>query len=214
LLGKVTLVRADGRTDVYPVVSGKQIAYQEQALIRLTGATFVAEEGSVLEVADQGDSLGIGIEKGVIHFRIQPQKAVISFITKDGSFDTPRIVTASSGVIEGTIRVDDKGTTLEMADGSVSVLTADGVKAVNAGEGIVLAQSSVEGESAEEMDIPTTDTQTEETSTTGNTKKADYTAAAVMGTAAAGAVAGVVIGVTTGNGGGGGGGDSVGSPIE
>jgi hypothetical protein len=64
------------------------------------------------------------------------------------------------------------------------------------------------------MDIPTTDTQTEETSTTGNTKKADYTAAAVMGTAAAGAVAGVVIGVTTGNGGGGGGGDSVGSPIE
>jgi hypothetical protein len=213
LLGKVTLVRADGRTDVYPVVSGKQIAYQEQALIRLTGATFVAEEGSVLEVADQGDSLGIGIEKGVIHFRIQPQKAVISFITKDGSFDTPRIVTASSGVIEGTIRVDDKGTTLEMADGSVSVLTADGVKTVNAGEGIVLAQSSVEGESAEEMDIPTTDTQTEETSTTGNTKKADYTAAAVMGTAAAGAVAGVVIGVTTGNGGGGGG-DSVGSPIE
>jgi hypothetical protein len=214
LLGKVTLVRADGRTDVYPVVSGKQIAYQEQALIRLTGATFVAEEGSVLEVADQGDSLGIGIEKGVVHFRIQPQKAVISFITKDGSFDTPRIVTASSGVIEGTIRVDDKGTTLEMADGSVSVLTADGVKTVNAGEGIVLAQSSVEGESAEEMDIPTTDTQTEETSTTGNTKKADYTAAAVMGTAAAGAVAGVVIGVTTGNGGGGGGGDSVGSPIE
>lgn len=215
LLGKVTLIRADGGTDVYPVVSGKKIAYPEQALIRLTGATFVAEEGSVLEIADQGESLGIGIEKGVIHFRIQPHKAVISFMTKDGSFDTPRIVTASSGVIEGTINVDEKGTTLKMADGSVSVLTADGVKTVTAGEGIVLAQSSIEGEPAAEteevvVDMPAEDTEPEENGTPGNSKGSDYTAAAVMGTATAGAVAGVIIGVTTGNGGG----DSVASPIE
>lgn len=216
LLGKVTLVRADGRTDVYPVVSGKQIAYSEQALIRLTGATFVAEKGSVLEVADEGGSLGIGIDKGVIHFRIQPHKAVISFITKDGSFDTPRIVTASGGVIEGTIRVDKNGTTLEMADGSVSVLTSDGVKTINAGEGIVLAQSSIEDESVVEteevvVDMPAGDTKEEESSTSGNNNKSDYTAAAVMGTAAAGAVAGVIIGVTTGNDNGG---DTVASPIE
>ncbi len=215
LLGKVTLVRADGSRDVYPVVSGKKIAYREQALIRLTGATFVAEEGSVLEVADQGDSLGIGIEKGVIHFRIQPQKAVISFITKNGSIDTPRIVTASSGVIEGTIKVDDKGTTLEMADGSVSVLTTDGLKTVKAGEGIVLAQSDVDSESAVETEDVVVDTPADDSSTepaaTGDTGS-PYVAPAVMGVAVAGAVTGVVIGVTTGSDGGGG--DSVGSPIE
>lgn len=213
LLGKVTLLRADGRTDIYPVVSGKKIAYSEKALIRLPGATLVAEEGAVLEVADQSGGFDVGIEKGVIHFRIQPQKAVISFITRDGSFDTPRIVTASSGVIEGTIKVDDKGTTLEMADGSVSVLTTDGVRTINAGEDIVLAQSNIDSETPAETEdadanVPAEDTNPEENGPDGN-KGADYTAAAVMGTAGAGAITGVIIGVTTGNGG-----DSVASPIE
>ncbi len=217
LLGKLTLIKADGKTDVYPVVSGKKIAYPEQALIRITGATLVAEGGSALEIADQDGSFDVGIDKGVIHFRIQPHKAAVSFTTRDGSFDTPKVVTASGGVIEGTVKVDDKGTTIEIADGSVSVLTSDGVKKVSAGEGIVLAQSKVEGESAVEteetvVDNPATDTAPEESSTTGSSKKSDYTAAAVMGVAGAGAVAGVIIGVTTGDNGGGG--DSVGSPIE
>jgi hypothetical protein len=217
LLGKATLLRADGKTDVYPVVSGKKIAYTDKALIRLAGATFVAEEGSVLEVVDQGGNLDVDIEKGVIHFRIQPHKAVISFVTKDGSFDTPRVVTASASVIEGTITVNKEGTTVELADGSVSVLTTDGLKTINAGEGIVLAQSdpgaeepAVETEDVV-IDTPSEDDKPEETGATGaEGEGSPYTAAAVMGTATAGAVTGVIIGVTTGNNGG----DSVASPIE
>ncbi len=162
LLGKVTLLGADGRTDVYPVVSGKKIAYGEKALIRLAGATFVAEEGSALEVIDQGEQLGIDIEKGVVHFRIQPHRTVISFVTKDGSFDTPRVVTADTSVIEGTITVNEKGTTVELADGSVAALTTDGLRTVNAGERIQLAQSQVDGESTVETENVVVDTPAEE----------------------------------------------------
>lgn len=216
LLGRVTLLRADGGTDVHPVVSGKEIAYQDKALIRLSGATFVAEEGSALKVIDQGGNLDIDIDKGVIHFRIQPHRAVISFVTRDGTFDTPRVVTASATVIEGTITVNKEGTTVELADGNVTVLTADGLKTINAGEGIVLAQSEIDGEPAVEtedvvVDTPAEGTGTGETGTTGSEDKdSPYTAAAVMGTATAGAITGVIIGVTTDNGGG----DSFASPIE
>lgn len=211
LLGKVTLLRADGRTDVYPLVSGKQIAYSEKALIRLSGATFVAEKGSVLEVIDQGEQLSIDIEKGVVHFRIQPHKAVISFVTKDGSFDTPRIVTADTSVIEGTITVNEKGTTVELADGSVAALTTEGLKTVNAGERIQLAQSDVEGESTVETEDVVVDTPAEEPET-GETGEGgpDLTGAAVFGTATAGAFAGAIIVASTSDGGG----DTVASPIE
>jgi hypothetical protein len=212
LLGKATLLRANGKTDVYPVVSGKKIAYTDKALIRLAGATFVAEEGSVLEVVDRGGNLDVDIEKGVIHFRIQPHKALISFVTRDGSFDTPRVVTAASTVIEGTITVNDKWTRVELADGSVSVLTADGLKTIKAGEGIVLAQSEINEEPTIETEDVIVDTPAEDSTTepgTGDTGS-PYTAPVVMGVAVAGAVTGVIIGVTTGNNGG----DSVASPIE
>lgn len=217
LLGRVTLLKANGGTDVHPVVSGKEIAYPDKALIRLSGATFVAEEGSALKVIDRGGNLDIDIDKGVVHFRIQPHRAVISFVTRDGTFDTPRVVTASATVIEGTITVNKEGTTVELADGNVTVLTADGLKTINAGEGIVLAQSEIDGEPAVEtedvvIDTPAEGTETGETGATGTEDKGSpYTAAAVMGTLTAGAVTGVIIGVTTGNNGGG---DSVGSPIE
>ncbi|GEM_PF-3232842 len=215
-LGRVTLLKADGGTDVHPVVSGKEIAYPDKALIRLSGATFVAEEGSALKVIDKGGNLDIDIDKGVIHFRIQPHRAVISFVTRDGTFDTPRVVTASASVIEGTITVNKEGTTVELADGNVTVLTADGLKTINAGEGIVLAQSEIDGETAVETEDVIIDTSAEgtETGETGGTgtegEGSPYTAAAVMGTLTAGAITGVIIGVTTDNGGG----DSVGSPIE
>jgi hypothetical protein len=215
LLGKVTLLRADGRTDVYPVVSGKKIEYADEALIRLTGATFVAEEGSALEVTDQGGNFDVNIEKGVVHFRVQPHKAVISFLTKDGSFDTPRVVTAASTVIEGTVTVNDKWTKVELAGGTVSVLTADGLKTIKAGEGIVLAQADPGSEEptigTEDVvvDTPAEDATTEP-GATGDTGS-PYVAPAVMGVAVAGAATGVIIGVATGNDGGG---DSVGSPIE
>jgi hypothetical protein len=195
-------------------VSGKEIAYPDKALIRLSGATFVAEEGSVLEVTDRGGNLDIDIDKGVIHFRIQPHRAVISFVTRDGTFDTPRVVTASAAVIEGTITVNKEGTTVELSDGSVTVLTADGLRTINAGEGIALAQSEIDGEPAIKtedvvVEPPADDSNTDETGAAGN-KGSGYTAAAVMGTATAGAITGVIIGVTTGDGGG----DSVASPIE
>lgn len=217
LLGRVTLLRANGGTDVHPVVSGKEIAYPDKALIRLSGATFVAEEGSVLEVTDRGSNLDIDIDKGVVHFRIQPHRAVISFVTRDGTFDTPRVVTASATVIEGTITVNKEGTTVELSDGSVTVLTADGLRTINAGEGIVLAQSEIDGEPAiktEDVAVepPADDSNTDETGATGSEGKGSpYTAPVVMGVATAGAITGVIIGVTTGNNGGG---DSVGSPIE
>jgi len=57
LLGSVTLVGTDGGDEVYPIVSGNKIAYGQRALIRVTGGSFVVEEGSDLVVTGQKEHL-------------------------------------------------------------------------------------------------------------------------------------------------------------
>ncbi len=147
LLGSVTLVGTDGGDDVYPIVSGNKIAYGQRALIRVTGGSFVVEEGSDLVVTGQKEHLAFRIENGIIRFRIQPYKAVFSFNTRNGSFKTPEIVKASTSIVEGEITVTEKETILELSEGALQALTIDGLETVNAGDRILLVAQTVVDES-------------------------------------------------------------------
>jgi len=147
LLGSVTLMGTDGVADVHALVSGNKIAYGQEALIRVAGGTFVVEEGSNLVVAGQGEHLAFRIENGIIHFRFQPHKAVISFNTRNGSFKTPGIVKASTSIVEGKITVNENETILELSEGALQALTTEGIETVNAGDRILLVAQAVVDES-------------------------------------------------------------------
>ena len=147
LLGNVTLIGTDGRANVYPLISGNKISYGQEAFIRVAGGSFVVEEGSDLVVVDEGEHLAFRIENGIIHFRIQPHKAVFSFNTRNGSFKTPGIVKAGTSIVEGKITATEKETILELSEGALQALTTEGIETVNAGDRIVLVAQTVIDES-------------------------------------------------------------------
>lgn len=227
LLGNVTIVGASGKKEVFPVVSGDKISYPDRALIRITGGTFVAEKGSKLSVAEDGQLLNLRIDSGTVHFRIQPEKAVISFVTRDGTLSTPEVLKASQSFIEGTVMVTPDGTVVELSDGQLALATAEGPVTVEPGERVrVVAQSVVDDNALAQSDPqapPPPPASDVEYSTEGYESEAEtppvegsssVAGPVIFGTVAAGAIAGAAIAASTSDDGGGGGGDGVGSPFE
>lgn len=223
LLGNVTIVGANGKKEVFPVVSGDEISYPDRALIRVTGGTFVAEKGSRLSVAEDGRLLNLKIDSGTVHFRIQPEKAVISFVTKDGSLATPEVLKASRSFIEGTVMVTADGTVVELSDGELALATNEGPVTVEAGDRVrVVAQSVVDDTVVAQSDPQTAPPPDVEYSTEGYEAEAtpppvegssSVAGPVIFGTVAAGAIAAAVIVAATSDDNGGGG-DGVGSPFE
>lgn len=226
LLGNVTIVGANGKKEVFPVVSGDEISYQDRALIRITGGTFVAEKGSKLSVAEDGRLLNLRIDSGTVHFRIQPEKAVISFVTKDGTLATPEVLKASQSFIEGTVMVTPDGTVVELSDGELALATAEGPVTVEPGERVrVVAQSVVDDSALAQSDPnapPPPPASDVEYSTEGYESEAEtppvegsssVAGPVIFGTVAAGAIAAAAIVAATSDDNGGGG-DGVGSPFE
>ena len=216
LLGKITLVSSDGKTEVYPLISGNKVEYGQRSLIRVTGGTFVVEKDSDLIVVGQDENLAFRIENGVIHFRIQPNKAVVSFNTRNGSFKTPGVVKAAHSIIEGTITVNEKETVLVLSEGALQALTIEGTETVNAGDRIVLASQAGNDENPVEENGNSETLSGSNANSTGENEEDDegnLGGAAVFGGASAAAITGAIIGTTT-SGNGGGGGDTVASPIE
>lgn len=225
LLGNVTIVGANGKKEVFPVVSGDEISYADRALIRITGGTFVAEKGSKLSVAEDGRLLNLRIDSGTVHFRIQPEKAVISFVTKDGTLATPEVLKASQSFIEGTVMVTPDGTVVELSDGELALATAEGPVKVEPGERVHVVAQSVVDENVVAQSDPQPPASDVEYSTEGYEAEAEaetppvegsssMAGPIIFGTVAAGAIAGAAIAASTGDNGGGGGGDGVGSPFE
>jgi len=211
-LGRVTLIGADGGTDIYNLSSGDKLTYGQKALIRTTGATFVAEKGSDLEVLGQKGHLTLQIEKGVIHFRIQPHKTLISFNTKNGNFKTPGIVKASTSIVEGTIMVNEDETILEIVEGSLQALTDNGVETVNAGDKLlIVSQGALEEDVEQNGGTKEVADNGNDASGEGGDDDQSLAGPAIIGGVGAVAITGAIIGASTS---GNNGGDSTSSPIQ
>ncbi|GJM16859.1 MAG: hypothetical protein DHS20C13_21860 [Thermodesulfobacteriota bacterium] len=201
-LGRI-MFETDGRNDILPLFSGNKVAYGKKTLIKTPGTAFVAEKGSELEVLGQNENLTLVIEKGIIHFRIIPHKALVSFNTKNGDFKTPGIVKASTSTIEGTIMVNDKETILELSEGDLEALTDKGIETVNAGDRLIivsqgdLVETNVE-QNGEAVEVASTDSSNDSSEEDDNS----LAGAAIFGGVGAAAITGAIIGASTsGNGG-------------
>ncbi|MBI4228234.1 MAG: hypothetical protein HY693_00790 [Deltaproteobacteria bacterium] len=215
VLGKVAILASPSKPEIYPLVSGNKMTYEHKALIRINGGTLVAERGTILEAFDEGNKIIFQIEKGVINFRIQPHKTIVSFNTKDGVIFSPEIVRANESIIEGRIVVTESETILELSEGTLEALTHEGPRTIKAGETFRLAQAVIdesEGELADATDEnnPSNDDMNAD-STNGSSEAATI---GVVGTVITAAIVGPIVAATTSDNGGGGGGDQIASPIE
>ncbi|HEX9665650.1 MAG TPA: hypothetical protein VGA95_03735 [Thermodesulfobacteriota bacterium] len=215
ILGKVAIFTSPSKPEIYPLVSGNKMTYDHKALIRINGGTLVAEKGTILEAFDEGNKVIFQIEKGIINFRIQPHKTIVSFNTKDGVIFSPEIVRANESIIEGRIVVTETDTILELSEGTLEVLTPQGPRTIKAGERFLLAQAVIdesEGELADATDKnnPSDD----DLNADGTDGLSTGATIGVVGTVITAAIVGPIVAATTSDNGGGGGGDLIASEIE
>src|ERR1700757_375427 len=133
ILGKVAVYTSASGTQTYPLVSGNKMYYENnKALVKITGGTLIADEGTIFEALDKGEQIAFQVEKGSIYFRILPSKIRVSFKTPQGEVSTPKVIPASNSIITGRIMVNDKGTIVEVNEGTLETLDPKGVTSINA----------------------------------------------------------------------------------
>ena len=143
VIGKVMVYSSSStNADVYPLVTDNKTTYGNKAVIKLPGASLLADRGSVIEAREEDGVVKFVVEKGNVSFRIQPDKAIICFLTPHGEIRSPKIVTASTSYIIGTINVDDN-TVVRVAEGTLQARTVNGTTNITEGQAIVLAQSDI-----------------------------------------------------------------------
>lgn len=145
VLGKVSVyTSSSSHPEIFPLVSGNKMAYKQQAFIRISGGTLVADKGSVFEALDEGETITFQVERGSIYFRLLPSNVRVSFKTPQGVISSPLIAPASVSIIEGKIDVSQDKTSLEVSQGALEALDYQGIsKKVNAGEKLFLAQANI-----------------------------------------------------------------------
>jgi len=143
VLGKVMVYSPSStHADIYPLLSGNKTMYGNKTVIKLGGASLLADKGSVVEAVEEDGIVKFKLEKGEVSFRVQPDRFRVCFLTPHGEITSPKIVTASTSYIIGTISVTDS-TVLEVSEGVLEAKTLKGTTSVREGQAIVLAQSDI-----------------------------------------------------------------------
>lgn len=161
ILGDIKLVDANGKTDIYPIISGDNIKYNRPGMIRVSGAALIVDEDANIKVTGHNGNVVFNIENGVVNFRVQPHKSIVYFKTMHGDFQSPGIVKASTSRVEGVIAVDEKETTLKLSEGALKAYTREGTKNVYEGDEIIMTAQAVLEENGDTEEIVTDNTDKE-----------------------------------------------------
>ena len=153
VLGKVMVYSpSNSNADVYPLIAGNKTMYGNKAVIKLPGASVLADKGTVIEVIESDNVVKFIVDKGDVSFRIQPEIFRAYFITPHGEIKSPKVITASTSYVIGTISVKDT-TLIRVDEGVLEASTVNGTTNITQGQAIVLAQSDI-GQSDLESDTP------------------------------------------------------------
>lgn len=153
ILGKVAVYNSHSVSNVRPLISGEEVRLGEKALVRLAGATLIIEKGTWFRALDEGDRVVLYVTRGELAFKLQPERSITTFKTPQGEVSSPAMVRASTSATVGRIIVNGRGTTIEIAEGEMMVLSAKGYAGIDSGDRIVLAQAMLE-EEGEEVSAP------------------------------------------------------------
>ncbi len=144
VLGKISVYTSpSSRPEVFPLVSGNRVAYENPAIVKINGGTLLTGKGTSFETLEEGETVVFRVGRGDIYFRLLPDKVRVSFKTGGGDIFSPKVALTSNSVIEGRINVGDRGTMVEVTKGSLEVETQEGISRINEGEKRFLAQADI-----------------------------------------------------------------------
>jgi hypothetical protein len=174
MIGKVLEYKSTNKNpQVHPLFDGDIIQKANKYILRLSGATLVADSNTDVQVLDEYGVRVFKINKGLIRFRVSPHKIRVSFRTPQGEVFSPELVKASSNIIDGKITVKDN-TIVELNEGSLQALTLNGITEIESGQGVILSQADIAQSDLEQEDETTPSEQVDEQKIT--TKKTLVTA--------------------------------------
>jgi hypothetical protein len=126
VLGKIAVYTSPSSKspEIVPLVSGEKTTYSYPSLIKISGATLIADKGTVFQALDKGETIDFQLERGRINFKLAPHKAHVSFTTMLGEISSPKVVPASSSAITGGLKVTDKYAVVEVTEGSLNVTSS------------------------------------------------------------------------------------------
>lgn len=143
VVGKVMVYSpSSSNADVYPLISGNKTMYGNKSIIKMPGASLLANKGSVIEVRDEGDAVKFIVEKGDVSFRFQPDKSRVYFLTPHGEIRSPKVIKASTSYIIGMVSVKET-TIVKIDEGVMQAYTKNGTAEIKQGQAMILAQSDI-----------------------------------------------------------------------
>ncbi len=143
MIGKLYVYNINPKNpQVHPIFEGDRIKQGNKYVLRLNGATMVADSNTDVQILDEHGVKIVKIASGIIRFRVSPQKIRISFRTPQGEVFTPEVIKASTNIIDGQITVKDN-TIVELNEGTLEALTLNGVTKIESGEGVLLTQANI-----------------------------------------------------------------------
>ena len=126
-----------------PIEDGALLACDGKCMLKSQGISIVAEDKSQIAVANEADTFKLYVKEGSVDYVINNNTRKIAFYTPQGSYTVAEVVFNASGpsVVKGSVTVDEDGSTeIAVTEGRMVFATADGMKAVDANQKIVLAQ--------------------------------------------------------------------------
>ena len=124
-----------------PLPQGTMMVCSGQCLIQDKGLTAVAQDKAVFALLENAKHWDLTVKEGRVDFILRPDMKPISFHTPFDSLQTqPGMTPASSdSKIRGFIVVTEDSAELRVTEGSLKVLSDDGMLMVNPKQGIRLA---------------------------------------------------------------------------
>lgn len=129
-----------------PVEDSTMMVCDGKCLVKSEGISLIANDKSQMAVSNETDIFNLYVKKGLVNYVINNNSRKIAFYTPEGSYTVAEVVfNADSGsVVKGNVAVASDGSTeISVTDGRMIFATADGMKAIDANNKLVLAQSSI-----------------------------------------------------------------------
>ena len=150
---KVTLHKNGNQIATYtsqaPLDENALIACDGTCMVKMKSLSLTGSDKSVFAVRDSGDSLNLYVKSGRINFALADVSRQFVFYAPDGNFVKSEgfVSPASSGSsVKGFMQVTDKGTEIGMENGTMLVMTKDGLQSVGPGQSMVLAMLPDDGQ--------------------------------------------------------------------
>lgn len=139
---------ADKLSGQNPVDEGSLMVCDGKCMIKSEGVSLVATDQAKFAIQNEESVFNLYVRSGVVNYVINDNTRRIAFHTPGGTYSIAEVVfnASSSPVVRGSVVVTESGETeITVTEGRLVFATADGMKAVDTNNKIVLAIAEVAG---------------------------------------------------------------------